>query len=155
MKIEFFYAGSYFRHLNKYKSTKRTWNEVKEIGKNFEKKYKSEIIQITKIIPEIIGKSWRREITEVYIVDWIGPSFSHPLTLKVKEDPLLMLVILTHELLHEFYSDVKNIERDEETINNNVKQVFEKLNIEVVEQLKILQAHHEKRFGKKEHFNYG
>ena len=150
MKIEFFYSRVYFRHLNKYKSTKRTWDEIKKIGQDFEKKYKSEINQIIKIIPELVGKPWRRKTTEVYIVDWIGPSFSHPLTLKVREDLLLMLVILTHELLHDFYLDEKNIEKVEEAINNNVKQIFEKVNINISEQLKILQGFHEERFGKKE-----
>jgi len=150
MEIIFFYSAVYFRNLNKYKSTKRTWEEVKNIGGDFENKYRSEINQIIKIIPEIVEKPWRRNIVEVYIVDWIGPSFSHPLTLKVREDLLLMLVILTHELLHDFYlgEKNKNIETIEESINNNVKQVFEKLNIDVAEQLKILQGLHEERFGK-------
>jgi predicted nucleotidyltransferase len=37
MKIEFFYSEFYFKQLNKYKSTKRTWSEVKKIGQVFEK----------------------------------------------------------------------------------------------------------------------
>ena len=140
--------------MNKYKSTKRTWDEVKKIGQDFEKKYKSEINQIIKIIPGLVGNPWRSEITEVYIVDWIGPSFSHPLTLKVKEDLLLMLVILTHELLHSFYLDEKDIEKVEEVINNKVKQVFEKLNINAVEQLKISKAFTVKDLERRNNFNY-
>jgi hypothetical protein len=148
MKIEFFYSEFYFKQLNKYKSTKRTWSEVKKIGQDFEKKYKSEISQIVKLIPKLVKKPWRRKITEVYIVDWIGPSFSHPLTLKVRENLLLMLVILTHELLHDFYLGRRNVEEVEEIINNKVKQVFEKLDINVAEQLKVLQSFHEERFQK-------
>ncbi|NOY89234.1 MAG: hypothetical protein GXO93_07600 [FCB group bacterium] len=149
MEVEFFYSAVYFRSLNKYKSTKRTWDEVKKIGKRFEKKYGSEISQIVKIIPKVIGKPWRRKIIEVYIIDWIGPSFSHPLTLKVRKDMLLMLVILTHEFLHDFYLGEANIEEVEETINKNVAQVFKRLNIDATRQLKVLQDFHEKRFGKR------
>ncbi|MDK2907903.1 MAG: hypothetical protein PWQ87_361 [Candidatus Woesearchaeota archaeon] len=150
MEIRFFYSKVYFRNLNRYKSTKRTWDEVKEIGQKFEKRYRSEIEQIVEIIPKIVGRPWRREIIEVYIVDWPGPSFSHPLTLKVREDLVLMLVILTHELLHDFYFDERDSEKFEETINNYVREIFEKINIDADEQLKILKGFHEERFGKKE-----
>ncbi len=151
MQLTFVYSNVYFRNLNRHKHVNRTWDEVKRIGHEFENKYKSEIEQIIKIIPEVVGKSWRRGTIEVYIVDWPGPSFSHPLTLKVRDDLLLMLVILTHELLHDFYFDDKdkNIEEIEELINKNVKKVFEKLNLDVSEQLKVLDSFHKKRFNKK------
>lgn len=148
MKLEFFYSEVYFRHLNKQNTAKRTWNEVKSLGKQFENKYESEISKIIKLIPDIVGKHWRKQVTEVYVVDWNGPSFSHPLTLNVREDLLLMLVTLTHELLHDFYLNETDIEKVELTINNNVKEVFDELNIDVSEQLKILQGFHDKRFGK-------
>jgi len=148
MKIEFFYSPVYFRNLNKYKPTEKPWPEVKKLGQKFEKKYQAEIEQIARIIPKLTGKPWRRKVTEVYIVDWAGPSFSQPLTLKVRDDLLLMLVILTHELLHDFYLENKNIEKVETKINELVKKVFAKLNIEAKKQIGVLQGFHEERFGK-------
>lgn len=148
MKINFFYSEVYFRNLNRYKPTNKTWPEVKKLGQKFENKYNSEIEQITKVIPKLVNKTWQRKITEVYIVDWAGPSFSHPLTLKAREDLLLMLVILTHELLHDFFLKEKNNEKVEKKINNLVKQVFEKLNINVEDQLKTFQSFHDERFNK-------
>ncbi|OYT32332.1 hypothetical protein DRJ22_00790 [Candidatus Woesearchaeota archaeon] len=136
--------------MNKYKRIKRNWKEVKKIGKKFEKKYKKEINKITRLIPKIVRKPWRKKEINVYIVDWAGPSFSHPLTLKVRKDLLLMLVILTHELLHHFYT--KKFYLDEEgnetKINKKVKEVFEKLKLDVKKQLKTLQKYHNKRFSK-------
>ena len=81
MKLEFVYSRIYFKNLTKYKKASRDWKEVLKIGKEFEKKYKSKINKIIKLIPNNNGKDWKKEIIEVYIVDWRGPSFSHPLTM--------------------------------------------------------------------------
>ncbi|MFA6416046.1 MAG: hypothetical protein WCW56_00990 [Candidatus Paceibacterota bacterium] len=148
MKLEYIYSKVYFRNLNKHSSTNRTWEEVKNIGKNFEKKYTEEINRIIKIIPKITGKPWREKQTKVYFIDWLGPSFSHPLTLKVRDDLLLMLVILTHELLHDFYLQDKDIEKVEIKINKQVEKVFEELKIDAGDQINTLQNYHNKRFKK-------
>jgi hypothetical protein len=94
---------------------------------------------------------WKEKSIKVYIVDWPGPSFSHPLTLKVREDLLLMLFILTHELLHYFFIE-KPLEgkEKEEKIDEKVKEIFDILRIDVKEQLETLHEFHEKRFNKKE-----
>jgi hypothetical protein len=107
MKIKFFYSQVYFRHLNQNKTTKRSWEEVKKIGKTFEKKYTKEIENLLKIIPQEVGKPWQSKEITVYPIDWSGPSFSNPLTLKVRDDLKLMLVILIHELLHDFFLQEK------------------------------------------------
>jgi hypothetical protein len=150
MKLEFNYWNVYFRNLNKHKKIDRSWEEVKKIGKEFESQYKSEIKKIIKIIPKVVGKSWTERIIDVYMVDWDGPSFSHPLTLKVREDLLLMLVILTHELLHHFYTESfpLDMKAGEEKINKDVEKVFDKLGINIEKQLRIIQSFHDKRFGK-------
>lgn len=149
MELEFVYSEVYFRNLNKYRSISRNWKQVKELGKKFEKKYQPEINQIVRIIPKITGKPWRRKIIEVYPVDWDGTSFSQPLTLKVRDNLLLMLVILTHELLHDFYRDEIDIEKAEERINEDVKSVFEKLELDAEKQLEALHRFHENKFDKK------
>ena len=82
-------------------------------------------------------------------MDWPGPSFSSPLTLKVRVDKLLMLVILAHELLHTFYSDIKITEKMELEINNNVKKVFTKLGLDIACQMEKLERIHKDRFTSK------
>jgi len=149
MKVKFIYSQVYFRHLNKFRKVERSWKEVVEIGRRFEKKYQPEINKVIDIIPELVKKPWRKQVAEVFLVDWCGPSFSHPLTLKVRRDLLLMLVILTHELLHDFYLGVdEDIEVVEEEINQNVEEVFDRLGIDVKDQLGIMWGFHKKRFSK-------
>jgi hypothetical protein len=146
MELEFVYSSFYFKNLNKYHPIERTWEDVIKIGKRFEKEYESEINKILDIIPQVMNMSWKRDYIQVYPVDWAGPSFSHPLTLKVRDDGLLMLVVLIHELLHQFYTENFNLDRqgNEEKIDSKVKEVLEKLGIEAEEQLKTLKGFHKK-----------
>ena len=82
------------------------------------------------------------------MVDWLGPSFSHPLTLKVREDFLLMLTILTHELIHHFrINSPMGIER-EKKINDYTEEVFDKLGINIKEQIKIMRGFSGENFSK-------
>lgn len=146
MKLKFIYSEVFFDSLNKYKKVNRTWEEVVKLGRMFEQKYAKKINKIIDLIPIILNQEWKNEIIEVYIVDWLGPSFSHPLTLKVREDFLLMLTILTHELIHHFKIDKpKGLER-EKKINDYTELIFNKLGIDVKEQIKIMQEFSEKRF---------
>jgi hypothetical protein len=146
MKLDFVYSSVYFRNLNKYHPIERSWEDVLRIGKQFEKEYELELNNMLKIIPEVMNASWKRDFTQVYFMDWAGPSFSHPLTLKVREDTLLMLVILIHELLHQFYTENFNLDkhRIEEEIDSKVKEVLERLGISAEEQLKTLAGFHVK-----------
>jgi len=149
MKLNFFYSFVYFSQLNKFKKAKRLWPEVKEIGKQFENKYQSEINQLLGIIPKVTGKPWHNKTITVYITDWPGPSFSHPLTLKVNSDLLLMLVILTHEFLHDFYLKDKKtlgIQEVEKQINQKVEEIFKLLKINADKQIQTLWQYHKNRF---------
>ena len=60
-----------------------------------------------------------------------------------------MLVILAHELLHTFYSDIKITEKMELEINNNVKKVFTKLGLDIAGQMEKLERIHKDRFRSK------
>lgn len=146
MKLNFIYSKVYFKNLNRHNPVERTWEEVIKIGKEFEEKYKKEIDEIIKIIPKIVGKPWKEKTKDVYIVDWLGPSFSRPLTLKVRKSLLLMLVILTHELLHNFYLNESDVQKVEKKINHQTEKIFEGLNINAEKQMKVLWSFYEKRF---------
>ncbi len=136
-KIEFVYSWIYFESLNKHLRKDISWKKVKEIGKKFEDKYSEEIAKIVEVTPEVTNKEWKDEIIKVYLVEWAGPSFSHPLTLKVREDLLLMLVVLTHELIHNIL-DEKASKETERKINDYIEKIFEKVGIEGKEQISLL-----------------
>ena len=147
MQIKFHYSWIYNEMLNRIGQGDYTWDEVKKYGEEFETKYKNEIKQIVEVIPEVVGKPWSQDYMDVYLVSYKGPSFSKPLTLKVREDQLLMLVILTHELLHYFYvGSVNEPKKMEVWVNANTHKVFELLGIEASEQLKTLKKHFDERF---------
>ncbi|MCH7850736.1 MAG: hypothetical protein IH845_03790 [Nanoarchaeota archaeon] len=138
MRLKFKYSKVYFDCLNQHKKINRTWEDVVRLGGMFEQKYSEETNKIIDLIPNILNQEWSEEIIEVYIVDWIGPSFSHPLTLKVREDTLLMLTILTHELIHHLkLNKPKGIEREKE-INDYTQMIFDKLEINIEKQIKTM-----------------
>jgi len=144
MNLRFNYSRVYFNCLNKHKKVNTSWEDVKRIGNLFEKKYNEEIKKILEIIPSILNKEWEQEEINVYLVDWFGPSFSHPLTLKIRDDTLLMLVILTHELVHYFFMNEPAGKKKEKKINNVVEKVFLKLNINAKKQISNLREISEK-----------
>ena len=127
MNLSFKYSRIYFIELNRYKEVNRTWEEVIRLGAKFEERYKEEIKNKNKIIKKILNKNWPIDNIPIYMVDRIGPSFSNPLTLKVREDLLLMLVVLVHELIHQF--PTFNIHRtgNEKEINNYMNMSLKKL----------------------------
>lgn len=144
MDLKFVYSKVFFDNLNKYKRVNRIWEEVIRLGGMFEQKYSEEINKIIDLIPNTLNQEWDKEIIEIYVVDWLGPSFSHPLTFKVREDLLLMLTILTHELIHHFKIDKpRGVERERE-INDYVEKIFEELGIKAKEQIKIMRMFSEK-----------
>ena len=137
LKLNFVYSWIYFESLNKHVRKDITWERVKELGKEFEAKYADEIKKIVEIIPEVTKLNWKEDRINVYVVEWAGISFSHPLTLKVREDLLLMLVVLTHELIHNILTE-KTTKQTEIKINDYVEQIFNKLNIDAKAQISLL-----------------
>lgn len=66
-----------------------------------------------------------------------------------------MLVVLTHEVLHDFYFfRDKNIKEVEKEINNIVRKVFERLKIDIKKQFNFLEEVYKKRFKNKWKFKY-
>lgn len=136
MKLNYNFSYVYHKNLNKHNPADVNWEKIKGYGKKFISKYKNAIEEIVKIIPKVTGKNWKKREIEVYFVSWKGPSFSKPLTLKVRRDMLLMLTVLTHELLHNILDDKKSGMELEEEINGYVEEIFNKLNIDIGEQIK-------------------
>jgi hypothetical protein len=144
MRLKFRLSHIYNKHL-KPDLTSVQWKRVKKLAARFLNVYHAEIKKIILLLPKIAGKSWPEEDgneLEVYFVSWKGPSFSHPLTLKVREDLLLMLIILTHELGHHFFE--KETKETERKVNALVEKIFKKLNIAVDKQMTLLRTFTEK-----------
>ncbi len=146
MQINFVYSHVYFQMLNAHKKVDRTWEEVVRLGRSFEERYKREIKEIAETIPKVINQNWKEDVIDVYFVDWCGPSFSNPLTLKVREDLLLILVILTHELIHHFKLDKPKGYEREKQINDYVEEVFKDLRIEANSQIETMRSFSAKRY---------
>lgn len=136
MKLNYNFSYVYHKNLNKYNPASVNWEKIKAHGKKFISEYKNTIEEILNIIPKITEMDWKKNEIEVYFVSWKGPSFSKPLTLKVRKDMLLMLTILTHELLHNILEDKKSGIVLEKEIKNYVVKVFNKLNIDIDKQIK-------------------
>ena len=144
MKLKFRVSPIYIKQLNK-EITNQGVQRVKKISKQFLIKYIEEIDKIVKMLPKITGKKWPVENgneIEVYFVDWKGPSFSHPVTLKIREDLLLMLAVLTHELGHHLVS--LKTKEGQKRINDIVKKTFEKLKINAEKQIELIRKWSEK-----------
>ena len=143
MKLNYIFSHIYFRALNKNKPVRRNWDEVKHLGRAFLDKYESAINKIISEIPKITGKNFKKEQIDVYFVDWNGPSFSNPLTFKVREDYMMMHVVLTHELMHHLFPEKRGGMELEREINSYVEKVFSKLGIQAREQINSIRNHTE------------
>ena len=133
----------YMKQLNREISRKQI-EDARKIGKLFLMKYQDEIDRIVEMLPKIATKPWPKEDgneIEVYFVDWKGSSFSHPLTLKVRDDLLLMLVVLVHELGHHI---IPKEEGYHEKINNIMEKIFRKLKIDAKKQIALIKEKTEK-----------
>lgn len=132
MKIHFVCSHRYFENLNKYKTCDRSWQEVMYIAQKFEETYHDEVRKIAQLIPFVADREWQRVDIDAYFVDWCGGSFSHPLTLKVEDDMLMMLVMLTHELLHDMYTG-EEIPKSaiEDKVVGDIKTIFNILGIDI------------------------
>ena len=85
-------------------------------------------------IQNISNKKFKEKELDCYLMDRSGPSFSHPLTLKVRTDSLLMLVILIHELVHHV-TEGKITKEKYGKINNLTGEVIKTLGLKADYQL--------------------
>ncbi len=128
------YARSFRKALTE-RDFENVWETILHYGKQFYyEKYKPHITSILQQIITYTGLEWKlfapAEVP-IYIVDMDGPSFSDPLTLKVRPNIEYMLTVLIHELIHvNFPSHL--IKRDflyEEIINQVTLKICGNLNI--------------------------
>jgi hypothetical protein len=138
MKIEFITSEMYNNQLNKHNPVDISYDFTRRIAESFIEKNKIKIEQIIQFIPQITGHKWREDKIKVYIVNWKGPSFSNPLTLKLCKDKKLMLAVLAHELLHNNLPKHVGSQEIEDEINNYVEMVFDKLQIDITEQIAVM-----------------
>ena len=83
-------------------SFEEAWQRIVRIGADFEKIYEEYINRILKAIVKYSGFSWEEyaeDFLPIYLVD-SKPSFVHPLTLTVDEDPKVMLSDFIYQLAH-------------------------------------------------------
>jgi|SRR3989344_6189674 len=135
MRLNFVFSEIYNGALNKFDPSEDSWNKIRSRGKLFVEEYEKTYNKILRIIPKITGRRWNKIELDVYFVSWKGPNFSRPLTLRVRKDMLLMLVVLTHELIHNIMPERGPSMELENEINDYVEKIFKELKIEISEQI--------------------
>lgn len=100
-KVELMYNYDYAKKLYREKGNfEDIWRRIVGLGADFEKIYNEYIEYILTNIEKYSGFAWQEyaEVTfPIYLVD-VDVSFAHPLTLKVDDDPKIMLTDLIVQL---------------------------------------------------------
>ena len=138
MKLNFVFSSIYNKNLNRFNPSPDTWEKVKNRGELFVKEYESLSNEIVNLIPKITKREWIGNEINVYFVSWNGPNFSKPLTLRVRKDMVMMLMVLTHELIHNIMPEKDSSLELENEINDYVEEIFKELKIDISEQMKIV-----------------
>ena len=160
LQIKFIYSYTYsvnlYRVLNEDKSNfGKLWEDTKTYGSNFEsylKQYKSKILEL---IPEYSGYGWSEFAEPTIYVYPIHPSlripsFSHPLTLKVRENINLTLGVFIHELAHNNMNfKFPSLEIMEKAMATIAVKILETLNLSADSYRSFGVDVFEKRFGSK------
>ena len=138
MRLNFVFSKIYNEMLNKFNPSEDSWEKIKHRGELFVQEYEKKCSEIVELIPKITNRQWNKLELDVYFVSWNGPNFSKPLTLRVRKDMLLMLVVLTHELIHNIMPEKKSSIELENEINDYVEEIFKQLKIDIAAQIKIV-----------------
>lgn len=89
-----------------YPKPKHTISYIRQINPTWRRQEK----KITKEIAKVTGFGWKRSKITCYVVGGCRP-FSDPLTLRPYKNPNDFVDLLTHELIHEIFSQNKNSKR--------------------------------------------
>lgn len=153
-KTEIVYSRPYIRLINDVSELTALdlYKRTRTIGVKFEKVFNKYINKIIKVIPQITGYKWQQRYVPIYLVDFTERkknqySMSRPLTLFIKEDILLMLVVLIHELIHVNFAERKKVLMSEPNfifrrfledmaVNLVVKKVVKRINLRTRLQIK-------------------
>lgn len=163
-EIKFIYSESYCRVL--YQATATETEKVSltfeavinytiKFGKKLENLFLEHKKEILNIIQRISGFAWN-EYADPYIFIYpVYPlrqlqSFSHPLTIKVREDSVLALGILIHELAHNNMNVPFSDSRLQEQIMSTIALiVLEELSLDPKNTRAFFEAVFQERFDKK------
>lgn len=102
--IELMYNYEYARRLQAVSDDPfaDAWQRIIRIGGDFEKIFDETIERILELIPQYSGYDWAEHadaVIPMYMVN-TPPSFAHPLTLAVNEEPVEMLTDCIYQLAH-------------------------------------------------------
>lgn len=134
-KTELRYSRIYNQILTP-KFKRKDFYGLKRKFSRFEQLYKTHIKEILKLI-EKYGNRWRRQYIPIYLVDKAFCSFSDPLTLKYRKNEKYLLVVLSHELLHNnLIGSWKNVRDLHEHMEPILDKVVSNLSINLDKELK-------------------
>ena len=96
-------------------------------AKDFERIYEKNIVKDLELIPKFTGFNWEKSHIPIYVVKRCPESISHPLILRYYENPVLMYVLLIHELVHINIAEkirLANRDKLEVYVNTVVREVL-------------------------------
>jgi hypothetical protein len=143
-------AEEKLREFHPEKDFEQTWRKIKALGEEFETFFSKYVDRILNLIPQYSGYNWEeyveREI-DIFLVDGV-PSSSHPLLLHLREDKILTLGILIHELAHNNMAIKFRGEIRENILSELVLRVLEDLNLNATGYKEFAEKAYQKRFKK-------
>lgn len=143
------FAEEKFKEFHPNKDFEPVWKRIKILGKNFEPIFEKYITPILKLISKYSGFDWEEYVKDeinVYPVIRV-PSYSHPLRLHLREDLVLTLGILIHELAHNNMSfKFPSREIQENVMSEVALAVLQDLNLETKESKKFFDMIYQNRF---------
>lgn len=102
------------------------WIRIKSLSEELEREFRKREQRILERISQLTGNRWKKSQIIVYPVLTKLKSFSDPLTISLKEDSWLNLVILIHELVHNILDKpITPRELQEYAINQVVKNIVD------------------------------
>jgi len=102
-KTDLIYNHKYAERLYQGKEDfDKVWHRIVALGADFEELYEELIDDILELIPRYSGFAWEEHSEDFLPVYLVGekPSFSHPLTLAVDDEPLIILKDFIYQLAH-------------------------------------------------------
>jgi len=135
-----------------------TFDEVvgrtKKWGNNFKEFLREREEKVFEILPKVTGYDWD-EKNHAYIPLYLVypfpkmPSFSNPLTVKVREDPIVTFGIFLHELAHiNIAAMIESSELRECIMTSAAIRVMELLSLNTSSTLELLGSIYKHRFNK-------
>lgn len=112
-EVNIYFSRTFMFNIVKYKISNGKLKKHMRNQKKFEKLLKEKQKDLLKLFEQTFGVEWDEKDIIIYTVPSYMkfPSIPYPLLLKVREDPLINMYFLIHELVHRFFEFNSKLKR--------------------------------------------